>query len=75
MYLPRDVSRTRLTEAEDAGGNVAKLASAIAKGEVTRRDFIKWGLTTSGGLLVPVHGLNPFTQPMPRFDVLPTALR
>ncbi|MGH8433071.1 MAG: multicopper oxidase family protein [Pseudomonas sp.] len=73
------------------------MATALAKGEVTRRDFIKWGLATSGGLLVPLHGLSPFTssayadtfdiptglppsplfgvqaftQPMPRFDVLP----
>ncbi len=97
MYLPRDVSRARLREAELARRNFAELATALAKGEVTRRDFIKWGLATSGGLLVPVHGLSPFTssayadtfdiptglppsrlfgvlaftQPMPRFDVLP----
>ncbi|BAN48854.1 multicopper oxidase family protein [Metapseudomonas resinovorans] len=97
MYLPRDASKARLREAENARRNFAELASALTKGEVTRRDFIKWGLTTTGGLLVPVHGLSPFTssayadsfdiptglppsplfgvqaftQPMPRFDVLP----
>ncbi|MDH4561261.1 copper oxidase [Pseudomonas sp. BN411] len=97
MYLPRDASRARLREAEHARKNFADLANAFTKGEVTRRDFIKWGLATSSGLLVPVHGLTPFsssayaetfdiptglspsplfgvqpfTQPMPRFDVLP----
>ncbi|MDH4558314.1 hypothetical protein E8F11_24600 [Pseudomonas sp. BN417] len=97
MFLPRDVSKARLREAENARRNFAELATAITRGEVSRRDFIKWGLATSGGLLVPVHGLTPFTssayadtfdiptglpssplfgvqaftQPMPRFDVLP----
>jgi hypothetical protein len=97
MYLPRDVSKARLREAENARRYFAELATAITRGEVSRRDFIKWGLATSSGLLVPVHGLSPFTssayadqfdiptglppsplfgvlaftQPMPRFDVLP----
>ncbi|MCO6059852.1 multicopper oxidase domain-containing protein [Pseudomonas sp. MOB-449] len=97
MYLPKDASRARLREAENTSRNFAELASALSKGEVTRRDFIKWGLATSSGLLIPVHGLSPFTssayaaifniptglppsplfgvqaftQPMPRFDVLP----
>ncbi|MCY1502498.1 Cell division protein FtsP [compost metagenome] len=97
MFLPRDVSKARLREAENARRNFAELATAITRGEVTRRDFIRWGLATSSGLLVPVHGLSPFTssayadqfdiptglppsplfgvlaftQPMPRFDVLP----
>ncbi|MBD2840552.1 multicopper oxidase domain-containing protein [Pseudomonas sp. JM0905a] len=97
MYLPNDASKARLREAELARRNFEELANALAKGEVTRRDFIKWGLATSSGLLVPVHGLTPFsssayaavfdiptglppsplfgvqpfTQPMPRFDVLP----
>ncbi|AOE85395.1 multicopper oxidase family protein [Pseudomonas sp. TCU-HL1] len=97
MYLPKDASRARLREAENARRNFTDLANALTKGDVTRRDLIKWGLATSGGLLVPVHGLSPFTssayadefnvptglppsplfgvqsftQPMPRFDVLP----
>ncbi|WP_044872350.1 multicopper oxidase domain-containing protein [Pseudomonas sp. LFM046] len=97
MYLPKETSKARVRDAEIAKQNFAELANALIKGEVTRRDFIKWGLATSSGLLVPVHGLSPFTssayaatfdiptglppsplfgvqaftQPMPRFDVLP----
>ncbi|RJG12370.1 copper oxidase [Pseudomonas cavernicola] len=97
MYLPPNVSKARLREAENARRNLAELVKAYSQGEVTRRDFIKWGLVTTGGLLVPIHGLSPFTssayaddfnvptglppsplfgvqaftQPMPRFDVLP----
>lgn len=97
MYLPRDASGARLRAAENARRNFTELANALTRGDVTRRDFIKWGLATSSGLLVPVKGLSPFTssayadefniptglppsplfgvqpftQPMPRFDVLP----
>ena len=97
MYLPRNASKARLREAENARRNREDLAKAWFKGQVTRRDFIKLGLITTGGLMVPIHGLSPFaksayasdsniptglppsplfgvkpfTQPMPRFDVLP----
>jgi len=94
MYLSR-VSRARLKEAENARKNRAEIVKALSWGQVTRRDLIKWGLITAGGLLLPMNGLSPFaqsafadegiptgappsplfgvqpfTQPMPRFDVL-----
>lgn len=97
MYLPSNISGPRLREAENARRNRLDLATAISRGQVTRRDFLKWGLITAGGVLVPIQGLSPFagsalasssniptglppsplfgvrpfTQPMPRFDVLP----
>src|SRR6266545_5353636 len=95
MYLS-GVSRARLKEAENARKNRAEIAKALSWAQVTRRDLIKMGLFTAGGLLLWKHGLNPFvrsayadssiptglprsplfgvqafTQPMPRFDVLP----
>lgn len=75
MYLPGDASKARLREADIARRNFAELATALANGEVTRRDFIKWGLVTSGGLLAPVHGLSPFPSSAyaDKFDI-PTGL-
>ena len=96
FFLPRNASRARLREAEHARQNRAEIVKAFSRGQVSRRDLIKWGLITSAGTLAPISGLSafapsayadsniptgappsplfgaqPFTQPMPRFDVLP----
>lgn len=96
-FFLRKASRARIREAENARNNRAEIVKAFSHGQVTRRDLIKWGLITTGGILAPIHGLSPFvrsvyaddsgiptgappsplfgaqpfTQPMPRFDVLP----
>src|SRR5438270_3278095 len=99
-YLPRNASRARLREAENARQNRAEIVKALSHGQVSRRELFKWGLFTAAGLLAPIGGLNPFvpaahasgggggdtiptgtppsplfgvqpfSQPMPRFDVL-----
>ena len=96
FFLPRNASKARLREAENARKNRAEIVRAFSQGKVSRRDLIKWGLITSAGTLAPISGLSPFatsvyadsniptgappsplfgalpfTQPMPRFDVLP----
>src|SRR5438128_4110347 len=94
MFLPSKASKLRIKEAENARRNRQEIVKALADGQITRRDLFKWGLFTTGGLLLWKHGLNPFvrsayasiptgfpssplfgvqafTQPMPRFDVLP----
>src|SRR2546423_3278696 len=96
MFLPSKASKLRIREAENARRNRQEIIKALADGQITRRDLFKWGLFTTGGLLLWKHGLNPFvrsayadssiptglprsplfgvqafTQPMPRFDVLP----
>jgi FtsP/CotA-like multicopper oxidase with cupredoxin domain len=95
FFLPRNASKARLREAEEARKNRWEIIKAHSQGQVTRRDLIKMGLFTSAGLLLPIRGLSPFarsayadaiptglppspffgvqafTQPMPRFDVLP----
>ncbi len=94
MYLSPKTSRARLKEAENARRNRAEILKAYSTGQITRRDLVRWGLITAGGLLLPLNGLSPFansayaaiptgappsplfgiqpfTQPMPRFDVLP----
>jgi hypothetical protein len=93
MFLPRKTSRVRLSEAENARKNRLEILKALSHGQITRRELLKWGLFTAGGMLAWKHGLNPFvgsayasvptgfprsplfgvqafTQPMPRFDVL-----
>src|SRR5689334_9120376 len=94
FFLPENASKARVREAENARRNRAEMVKAHSQGQVSRRDLIKWGLITTGGLLAPIHGLNPFvnsaygsiptganpsplfgaqpfSQAMPRFDVLP----
>jgi FtsP/CotA-like multicopper oxidase with cupredoxin domain len=100
VFLPRDASKARLRDAENARRNRAGIVKALSHGQVSRRELFKWGLFTGAGLLAPIGGLNPmvgsaradggggniptgappspmfgvqpFTQPMPRFDCLET---
>jgi manganese oxidase len=94
FFLSENASKARVREAENARRNRAEIVAAHSQGKVSRRDLIKMGLITAGGLLAPIHGLNPFvksaygdssiptgappsplfgvqpfTQPMCRFDV------
>ena len=94
VYLPGKASKARLREAENARRNRAEILKAWSTGKVSRRELIKMGLFTAGGVLAyknglspfapsaygaiptglptsPLFGVNAFTQPMPRFDVLP----
>jgi FtsP/CotA-like multicopper oxidase with cupredoxin domain len=93
IYLTRNASKARLREAEQARTHRADIVRELSWGRASRRDLIKMGLFTAGGLLVPIRGLSPFaksvyadgntglppsplfgvqpfTTPMPRFDVL-----
>jgi hypothetical protein len=82
FFLPENASRARIREAENARKNRQEIVKAYSQGQVTRRDLIKWGLITTGGLLAPIHGLNPFVNsaygsiptganPSPLFGVQP----
>src|SRR5690242_2944618 len=62
FFLSENSSKARLREAENARNNRAEIVKAHSQGKVSRRDLIKWGLITSGGLLAPIHGLNPFVN-------------
>ncbi len=78
MYLPHNASRRRLRDAQRARDNRAEIVKALSTGQVTRRELLKWGVFTAGGLLVCKSGLSPFarsafaevptgTPPSPRF--------
>jgi FtsP/CotA-like multicopper oxidase with cupredoxin domain len=60
FFLTENSSKARIKEAENARKNRGEIIAAHSQGKVSRRDLVKWGLITSGGLLAPIHGLNPF---------------
>ncbi len=60
FYLPKNSSKARLKEAENARKNRAEIVKALSHGQVSRRELIKWGLISSAGLLAPIGGLSPF---------------
>jgi FtsP/CotA-like multicopper oxidase with cupredoxin domain len=60
IYLPKDASKARLRDAENARKNRAEILKAYSQGKVTRRELIKWGLITSAGAIAPIGGLSPF---------------
>jgi FtsP/CotA-like multicopper oxidase with cupredoxin domain len=95
IWLPEKASQRRLKEAENARRNRLEILKAWSQGQVSRRELLKWGFFTMGGVLVAKSGLSPFVRsayadsiptglppsplfgvqdfstPMPRFDLLP----
>jgi len=94
FFLSSKDSKKRLKEAENARKNRLEILKAWSQGQISRRDLLKWGLFTMGGVLISKQGLSPFVRsayadniptglpasplfgvqdfstPMPRFDVL-----
>jgi manganese oxidase len=94
FFLSEKASKRRLKEAEQARKNRWEILKAWSQGQISRRDLLKWGIFTAGGVLVAKQGLSPFIRsayaddiptglpasplfgvqdfstPMPRFDVL-----
>ena len=62
MYLSQKASRARLKEVENARANRLEIVKAYSWGQITRRDLIRWGLISAGGLLLPINGLSPFAS-------------
>ena len=74
MFLPKKTSRLRLNEAENARRNRLEILKALSQGQITRRELIKWGLFTAGGILVSKHGLSPFVASAYADSNIPTGL-
>jgi FtsP/CotA-like multicopper oxidase with cupredoxin domain len=70
MYISSKASRIRQREAERARRNRAEIVKARSLGQVSRRDLVKWGIFTAGGLLVCKNGLSPFARSA--FAAIPT---
>ncbi len=62
MYISSKASRIRQREAQRARDNRAEIVKARSIGQVTRRELVKWGIFTAGGLLVCKNGLSPFAR-------------
>lgn len=62
MYLPISASRIRQREAQNARNNRAEIIKALGNGQISKRDLLRWGIYTSGGLLVAKNGLSPFAR-------------
>jgi FtsP/CotA-like multicopper oxidase with cupredoxin domain len=74
FFLPENASKARLREAENARRNRWEILKAHSQGQVTRRDLIKMGLMTAGGLLLPMRGLSPFARSAYADSNIPTGL-
>ncbi|HEV8184105.1 MAG TPA: copper oxidase, partial [Candidatus Angelobacter sp.] len=72
FFLSEKSSKARLREAENARKNRAEILKAYSQGKVSRRELMKWGLITTGGLLAPIHGLNPFVSSAYAANTIPT---
>ena len=62
MYLPRETTGIRLREAERALENRLEIVKALSVGQITKRDLLRWGYFTAGGLLIAKNGLSPFAK-------------
>src|SRR6476619_5829437 len=71
MYLTPKSSRIRMREAQRARNNRAEIHRALSLGQISRRDLIRWGIMTSGGILVCKNGLSPLA-PSAFADNVPT---
>jgi len=70
LFFLSSKQKARLKEAENARRNRAEIIKAWSQGQITRRELVKWGLITAGGLWVPIHGLSPFAKST--FGTIPT---
>ena len=69
LFFLSSKEKARLKEAENARKNRTEIIQAVSQGQITRRELVKWGLITAGGLWVPVHGLSPHAH-QPKTSVM-----
>src|SRR5258705_6102172 len=62
MYISTKASRIRQLEAQRARDTRAEIVKARSLGQVRRRELVKWGLFTAGGVLACKNGLSPFAR-------------
>src|SRR3954465_338343 len=72
MYLPKNASKARIREAENARNNRREIVKALSHGQVSRRDLLRMGLFTAAGSLVLTNGLSVFAKSASASDSIPT---
>ena len=70
MYIDEKESRRRQKEAQDARNNRAEIVQALSQGQISRRELVRWGIFTAGGMLAFKNGLSPYAQSA--FALVPT---
>lgn len=70
MFLPKDASKARQREAQNARNNREEIFKALRNGQISKRDLFRWGLLTSAGTLVAKNGLSQFAKSA--FGAVPT---
>ena len=73
MWHDKKSSSTRLRAAQNAFRNRQEILKAWSQGQISRRDLLKWGIFSVGGVLVAKSGLSPFVGAA-RADNIPTGL-
>jgi manganese oxidase len=73
IFLTSKTSKRRLQEARNAQRNRREILKALADGQITRRELIKWGLFTGAGIIAMKNGLSPFVGSA-YADSVPTGL-
>jgi FtsP/CotA-like multicopper oxidase with cupredoxin domain len=73
MWHDKKSSITRLRAAQNAFRNRQEILKAWSQGQISRRDLLKWGIFSVGGVLVAKSGLSPFVGAA-RADNIPTGL-
>src|SRR5688500_9082013 len=72
MWLPKNASKALIREAQNARRNRKEVIKARSHGQITRRELIKWGLVSAGGVLAWKHGSNPLVRSA--YASIPTGL-
>lgn len=62
LWIGEDEDRGKWRDAERARQNRREIQHALSRGEVSRRDLMRWGLFTTAGLMAPIGGLSPFVR-------------
>src|SRR2546423_5064583 len=60
IFLNRNAPPARHSEAENARRSRAEIVKARSLGQMSRRDLVRAGVFTAGGLLALKNGLSPF---------------
>ncbi|MGO4671084.1 hypothetical protein [Bosea sp. 2RAB26] len=60
MYLSRETTGVRLKEAAHSQENRREIGRALTLGQITKRDLLRWGYFSAGGLLMAKNGFGPF---------------
>jgi FtsP/CotA-like multicopper oxidase with cupredoxin domain len=60
VYLSRETTGIRLKEAEQALANRREIGRALSLGQISKRDLLRWGYFSAGGLLIAKSGLGSF---------------